>query len=874
MRRPSAILLIVIVLFAAGYTLWTWSPPLEGNHDPWRALPQHTAVVIEVPDPWSTWDRTTHTTQLWGTLSRISGVEGAGRVLAHLTHRMEQDATLRRSLGTSPVLVALLRSSGDRPGTLIVGASGNGHTPGNTIAEALGATGTTLQLLAQGEVVQVRPDTALPALSLCQREGLWIMASDAGVMDEALLQLGSGSSITQDPLLAKAMGTLGGGADAHVLAHTVRAHRLLNTWWLPEALEQGVPPAGWAALDLRVRPDALLMSGLLVPEEADAPLLKAMQGQGTGPYTMLRVLPARVAAMHVQHISDPGAWLAGLGTANNEHAEALFAWVQGCTGTATAPEVDGTPGMHWAFFGTNDPDAAAEALTAPYGPDRDTIAYRGIRITRSPFAGAHERLLGAAYETMDRPWWTILGDMVLFGDRPQALMASIDVWMDGGGMAEDARTSEWFARIGAKAGRTSWCDVARARPLLFRSLKEAAAGRAEALDSVWNGLGGLSLQLSPGQRGFHHITVGLQHAPLAEQPRTHAWSTTLGERVERAPEIVRNHVNNTREVLVQDVRGRLHLLASTGQVLWTRQLDGPIMGRVVQVDRYRNGKLQLLLNTEGTIHLIDRNGMDVGGFPLALDKPASAPMAVFDYENDRDYRLLIPTVDGRLRNLGLDGQAVKGWNAPRLPAAAIGAAAHIRIKGRDHLVVVDGDGHVHVLDRRGEVRERVPLKLDAPVRMHGIHPGPELQSSRIVWENAEGRLLSSTLGGSTVDLATAANAVPYGRDEVLLVRGDSLLRISPETVQVLTMAGTPLEGPPQVLVAERGRPFIAVAREATGSLVLLDAEGREQDGSPLPGRWCASPADLDLDGRVELVTVAADGTVTAHRLPGLGIKAP
>src|SRR5690606_16456743 len=145
--------------------------------------------------------------------------------------------------------------------------------------------------LAGGGVVQARPDSALPTFSLCVRKGLWLLTSSANVMDEALLQLESGTAITSDPVLAQAIGTLGAGTDAHVLAHTIRAQRLLNTWWTPGAIEHIGLPAGWAALDVRARPDALLMSGLLVPD-GEHPLLTALRDQGTGRSSLHRLLPA------------------------------------------------------------------------------------------------------------------------------------------------------------------------------------------------------------------------------------------------------------------------------------------------------------------------------------------------------------------------------------------------------------------------------------------------------------------------------------------------------------------------------------------------------------------------------------------------------
>lgn len=879
MRRPSAILLIALVVATAGYTLWNWRVDQPADSDPWRAVPGHTAMVVQLAEPWSTWDRAIHTSQLWGTASRIPAVAGAARVLDRMAQRMEKDAVLRGALEGRPVLAAMLRSGGDRAGLLLVGS----HAPPATalagpLSEVLAAEGATRTALEQGQVVQVLPDTALPELSVCLQGGLWLLASDPGVMDEALLQLEQPAAITQDSTLAKALGTLGAGADAYLLVHTARAHRLLHTWWTPASLETLEPPAGWAALDLRIRPHDLLMSGLLVPEPGRS-FAAGMEDQGTGGYAALRALPSSVAMVRMQHLADARSWPDTVAASDTDLLEALLGWVQGWAGTAAAPGQGEAPDLHWAFFEAGDPDAAVDALNTLCIAECDTLSYRGFRITRLPVSGAHERLLGPSFAVVERPWWTPLGDVLLFCDRPEGVYAAIDAWNDGGALRADARTSDWFERISAEAAWTFWCDVARARHTLRRGLKEAPAGRAQAADSLWRDLGGLSIQLSPGQRGFHHLTVGLGHAPLVEAPPRHAWSTPLGSPVDRAPWIVRNHVNGTREVLVQDTLHRLHLLASTGKVLWTRKLDGPVLGDVAQVDRYRNGKLQLLFNTATTVHLIDRNGNDVGGFPAPLPAPASAPLAVFDYENERDYRVLVPLNDGRVLNLGLDGEAVKGWSVPRLSAPALGPVVHLRIKGRDHLVVVDQGGNVHVFDRRGEVRERVGLKLASPHNMQALWPGQQLGASRILWTDDQGRLFSSSLDGAQLPLSSRPNAVAAdldgsGVEVVLATSGDSLLAVHGGVERTLSSMGGALAPDVQVLPRVGSSPWLVVALADADRMSILEPGGLELDGSPVAGRWAAGPADLDLDGRQELVTVQRDGTVMAHRLRGTTTDLP
>ena len=70
-----------------------------------------------------------------------------------------------------------------------------------------------------------------------------------------------------------------------------------------------------------------------------------------------------------------------------------------------------------------------------------------------------------------------------------------------------------------------------------------------------------------------------------------------------------------------------------------------INSEIFQVDYFRNGKLQLLFSTRNELYLIDRNGNFVEKYPVKLRSPATCGLSVFDYDNNRDYRLFIACED-------------------------------------------------------------------------------------------------------------------------------------------------------------------------------------------------------------------------------------
>ncbi len=879
MRRFLLIAMLLVVIGGTTWTLLNWNEVATITKDPWRAIPQRSAIIVEIPDAWNSWDRFTHTSQLWSAFEKLPAIGGMGRLMARVVERMENDATLKNALTDVPLLISVTRTGGDAVDVLFscVPKSSNG-VPMQAFVALLKGNEATAATLNTGAVVQVRPDTALGEFSLCVRDGLWLLASSPAMMDEALLQLETARSAQNDTLFNAARATLGMGSQAHVLVHVERTQALMNTWWTPDAVAAYDLPTGWVALDLSVRADAILMSGLVLAAKAH-PALTSVQQQGMGRNDLLRWLPASVSNWDVQHVEDAELFLQGNGFASemdrNDLGPVLFNWVHGTIGRANSSRTAAGETPRWALFQTDDPESAIAALNSrcPDGGACDTLSYRGKRLTRLPLMNGHAKLLGPAYSELERPWWCMLGDVAVFATEPGLLRVVIDAWNDGRTLAEDARTAAWTEQMATTSGRSLRWDIARCWTGFANGMKQGPASEFSEQGAFMQQFGGLSVQLSPAQHGYTHVAVGLEFAPLEERSTGVLWTTPVGAGVVRKPEIMRNHTNGSQEVLVQDVQHRLHLISSTGKHLWERALDGPILGEVHQVDRFRNGKLQYLFNTAERVYLVDRNGKDVGDLPVKLPAAATAPLAVFDYDGQRDYRVLVPVADGRVLNYGLEGSPVKGWEPPRCATASSNAVHHVRIRNKDHLIIVDGNGKIQLLDRRGEVRERTDLDIGHGAKVLSVIPGVDLMGTRMIFADTTGALYQATLAGARITLAPAASGT-NGLGATASDGNFDLVRISNDSIsvhhggkQVFTRSfGATLEPDVDLYDFGKGKTTYGVVLPESGQVTLLNSTGVELEGLPLPGASRFSIGDLNLDGQLELVTVLADGHVTAYRL--------
>jgi hypothetical protein len=92
-----------------------------------------------------------------------------------------------------------------------------------------------------------------------------------------------------------------------------------------------------------------------------------------------------------------------------------------------------------------------------------------------------------------------------------------------------------------------------------------------------------------------------------------------------------------------------------------------------------------------------------------LRSSASAGLALFDYENDKNYRLFIPCTDKKVYAYSSDGTLISGWKFSGSDYAVTQPVNHFRVDNKDFIVFGD-DAYTYILDRKGEQRVK-PLDI-------------------------------------------------------------------------------------------------------------------------------------------------------------------
>ncbi|MCX6330730.1 MAG: hypothetical protein NTZ85_14605 [Bacteroidia bacterium] len=188
------------------------------------------------------------------------------------------------------------------------------------------------------------------------------------------------------------------------------------------------------------------------------------------------------------------------------------------------------------------------------------------------------------------------------------------------------------------------------------------------------------------------------------------WETLLDTVAAVKPFFFTNHITGAREIFIQDLKNNAYLINAAGRILWKVPLGERITGTIYMIDYFRNGKYQLLFSGKKYLHLLDRNGNYVERYPVKLRSPATNSLALFDYDNNRNYRILIAGEDKMIYAYDKTGSLVKGWKSFRTNGYVNSEINWFRVSGKDYLVISD-ETSLYFIDRSGNPR----LTLKEPV---------------------------------------------------------------------------------------------------------------------------------------------------------------
>ncbi|MBX7053027.1 MAG: hypothetical protein K1X54_13395 [Flavobacteriales bacterium] len=216
-------------------------------------------------------------------------------------------------------------------------------------------------------------------------------------------------------------------------------------------------------------------------------------------------------------------------------------------------------------------------------------------------------------------------------------------------------------------------------------------------------------------------------------------------KVVAGPFQVTNHNTGGKETFLQYENMEVALIDGDGKELWKKNVGAKILGDVVQIDALKNNKLQIAFATEDGIHILDRNGDELGGFPVNSAQALTSPLHVADYDGTKKYRLLVATENNQIKNINVNGKDTEGWKYSGNTITMF--IDDFKIGNDDFLMTVSSTGKLAFYKRTGELRyETSTVLTDYNGESCEVKPASTIQDVMITYTTQKGESKTVKVG--------------------------------------------------------------------------------------------------------------------------------
>jgi hypothetical protein len=351
---------------------------------------------------------------------------------------------------------------------------------------------------------------------------------------------------------------------------------------------------------------------------------------------------------------------------------------------------------------------------------------------------------------------TTIDNYIVLADSKSALEKLINQYSQGHTWANTHKA--FLSSLLDQAHYSVLINLQQAWPQIIQAMKPSWKAFFNQHASQWQHFNQASLQVIPDKSdsSSHYLSLIVQHAGQKSAPKAAHQDTIVSNLhpfkaeapITTKPFIVPTHKPDGSLIIFQDALHQVYCLNKKGKLLWKKATRGPIVGRIFAIDFYKNNRWQYLWATADGIYLVDYHGKSVGNYPHKLPQ-ASGQVAlnVIDYQQDKNYRLLLADTTGNIYLKDSQYRPLPGWNPKALGQAFAGIPLHIRLKN-DYFLVLQQNGRLQALNRKGQNYPGFPVDLKGAI--HNplvIKKGNSVANTLLVTLTDAGQLSRHSLAG-------------------------------------------------------------------------------------------------------------------------------
>jgi hypothetical protein len=898
MKKTLPIVLAAIILIALGTFIYLQRQQVP-DHNISRLISSEAAFFVDVHDPVEFLEKMTEENQIWNELSGMQALAGFTDAITTIDSLMRKDKNLKRALEGKRFLISAEKQGRKRMGIsfLLKLDQAKDQRQITRYLEKWGQSKNhTLKTRTYNKVrlyTITRENNEL--FSYASTKGAMIASASPLLVEQAIRQASVKNPMLNNPQFTKIRETAGKNVVANLFVNFNQLPELLA---LPldasfkRYVEQLTNLGSWSALDVNIKKDAILLNGFSIDNPDKTEILDLFRQQEPVDLDIESILPSTTSTYislglsnkqmyhdklmelyrHREQFDSYNQWKSKIESDYGFNPEVFYEMLHEEAGLAFLNANVENP-REKAFMilktkGQRMVQSRLNQISQKAVQQNNSQSHRSnlkidqetsYTIYQLPVQNLFSRLFGSVFQGFSNQYFTLIDNYVVFAQSPELLKEFIYSNILNKTLNHNPHYQQFSDYLSDQSNFHFYTNMYRSPHLIANYLNENLKKGIHQNLPHFRKFQALAYQFM-GSEDMCYNNLFIKYIPrVREEPKT-VWETHLDTAIHFKPALVTNHYTDENEIFVQDLNNKIYLINNVGRILWEKQLEEKIMSEIHQIDYYKNGKLQMMFNTKNKLHLIARNGNYVERYPVSLPSPATAPMAIFDYENNRDYRIFIPCENKKVYDFSKEGDIIPGWEFGKSDTRVTKKVQHFRVNTRDYIVFAD-KYRVYILNRRGHVRVRLEEQFArSPNNLFVLEPKTNQNPPRLVTTDIKGTVRYIQFDGTVTSQKTGEYSTEHHFDyqDINSDGLKDLIFLDQQTLEVYGRDGDEIyshefeseisSAPIYFYFAYNDRKLGLVSREEN-KIYLFNSDGELYEGFPLKGSTPFSIGYLDDQGK-------------------------
>ena len=739
--RNIFIISLILILVGTGYYGYQYYRVYKDPVIPAiSAISPQTPLFLEFKKPLQTIKKLNYQTDLWTELVNIQDINEINQQLLILNTYILQEDYIRNILEKQTMILAVQPGNSGENEILYIIELKSPNESINVDHFVRKVNGEKSILMRKNykdaEVLMVNISGYKDLLNYTVYKGLFLASFDENIVHGAVDQIDSESSIENDEHFSRLKITAGQNVDANIYINYGQI-----AGWLSSLTSDKILPAVnelssfglWTETDLIIKNDELLFNGYTITSDTAIYYLNNFQ-QDPQQIEIPEILPYDISLLlhfgfedfnnYQQSIkvyySDNKKWQeyntsfqAIQKKYNLDLYDLLISWIGNEVALASTGNAD-MKSNSFVVLHTNDIKGAIEKLDriiskvkTKTGKNPYQQVFGDYMIKKIDIPGFLPKVFGSSFNLIENNYFIAIKDYIVFANNPKQLIYLVNNFYLQKTLSENFNYRSFSNNISDRSNIYFYCNFRKSIGFLTKHLNPELKKIFNQNRRVISNFEGLAVQFSYYNKMFY-TNIYLKYNPTYQEMNPSNWEVELDAQLYCKPYFIRNHKSGKLNVVAFDNLSNMYLIDQNGIIQWKIPLMEEPISSVYPIDYYKNGKIQYLFNTKNYLYLIDLNGNYVADYPVKLVTNATSPVVVLDYENNKDYRLLLALADNRIYNYDKHVKQIEGWNNFPAKSEVDQQIEYLVDNDKDYIFITDEKGNVLCVNRKGE--ERLKLK--------------------------------------------------------------------------------------------------------------------------------------------------------------------